>query len=389
MSNIIAHSGSPTSPIWVVIDRPFPRDAEDGIIFSCPYGWVFKKMWEEAGLSNIVPFIMSLRPELDSPGKDIDDYIAIQNFKGFVEVYKPPFLLPVGKTATALLCPETILRRKGVSHGKNKTDDQRTNISPEASLDKYSSSLLVSPFLDYGHYAIPQLSPVDIIRNWEYRNIGIFIDLGRVRDEYTHFNSVGVLRPPTERELVLQPSYYDLLAILRAFRAPKLQYLSVDIETIRAGKASLDFKNHPGFPYTISFADSPQFGVSFSFWDFETWQCVNLFRELDYLLTHVPQIGQNYFSFDTHFLEALGFTICLEKCQDTMIRHHILWPELEHKLQFQTKQYTRQKFYKDEGKGWSPKNKKQLFHYNALDSTVTFEIFLAQEEEFDARPRLR
>ena len=378
MPNVIAHSGSPSSPIWVVVNTPFKRDAEDGILFSCPFGWVYKKMWEEAGLGNITPFIMSLRPDLDTP---LDDYTAIQNFQALVNAYKPPILLPTGKIATALLCPETILRKKGK---KNATAS-----APEASLDKYSSSLLVSPFIQYEHYAIPQLSPDDIVGNWAYRNIGIFIDLGRVRDEYAYYTKCGSLQPQTQRELICQPTYYELMDILQKFREPKLGYLSNDIETIRSRGKGSAFINHPGFPYTNSFADSPFFGVSYSFWDYEPWQSVNIMRETDYLYTNVPQIGQNYFSFDSHFLEALGFTVCLDKCQDTLIRHHILWPELEHKLQFQTKQYTRQKFYKDEGKGWSPKNKKQLFHYNALDSTVTFEIFLAQEDEFNDRPQLR
>ena len=377
MPNVIAHSGSPNNPIWVVVDRPFPRDAEKGTVFSAPYGWVFQKMWEEAGMGAYQPFIMSLRPDLDTPG---DEVTAIRNFQSLVDVYHPPFILPMGKTATAMLCPETILRRKGKANA---------NQTAEASLDKYSSSLLVSPFITHEHYAIPQLSPDDIVANWGYRNIGIFIDLGRIRDEFTYYKANGKLQPPTDRELVLEPSYYDLMDILQRFRHPSLGFLSADIETIRAPKSSVLFKNHPGFPYTLSLADSPNFGVSFSYWDYEPWQSVNVWRELNYLMANVPQIGQNYFSFDSHFLAALGFTICLDRCQDTLIRHHILWPELEHKLQFQTKQYTRQKFYKDEGKGWSPKNKKQLFHYNALDSTVTFEIYLAQEEEFNDRPHLR
>ena len=102
MPNVIAHSGSPNNPIWVVVDRPFPRDAEKGTVFSAPYGWVFQKMWEEAGMGAYQPFIMSLRPDLDTPG---DEVTAIRNFQSLVDVYHPPFILPMGKTATAMLCP--------------------------------------------------------------------------------------------------------------------------------------------------------------------------------------------------------------------------------------------------------------------------------------------
>ena len=116
---------------------------------------------------------------------------------------------------------------------------------------------------------------------------------------------------------------------------------------------------------------------------------VVIWRELDYIFREIGQIGQNYFTFDAHFLEALGFRPCLSKCQDTLIRHHILWPGLEHKLQFQTKQYTREPFYKDEGKLWSPNQKSGLMRYNALDTTVTYEIYNAQEKEFAEKPHLK
>ena len=151
-------------------------------------------------------------------------------------------------------------------------------------LHKYSSSLLVSPFIQHEHYAIPQLSPDDIVGNWAYRNIGIFIDLGRVRDEFAYYAKCGSLQPQTQRELICQPTYYELMDILQKFREPKLGYLSNDIETIRSRGKGSAFVNHPGFPYTNSFADSPFFGVSYSFWDYEPWQSVNIMRETDYLL---------------------------------------------------------------------------------------------------------
>ena len=86
--------------------------------------------------------------------------------------------------------------------------------------------------------------------------------------------------------------------------------------------------------------------------------------------------------------ESLGFNISLEKVQDTLLRHHILWPELSHKLQFMTRQYTREPYYKDEGHGWSVKYMDRLRRYNCLDVCVTYEIYEAQEQEFKERPHL-
>jgi len=103
----------------------------------------------------------------------------------------------------------------------------------------------------------------------------------------------------------------------------------------------------------------------------------------------VPQLGQNFFNFDLFRYEALGFDIPTKNCQDTLIRHHILWPELPHKLQFLTRQYTRQPYYKDEGKMWNMKDMRQLRRYNCLDVCVTMEVYLQQELEFNERPYLK
>ena len=58
---------------------------------------------------------------------------------------------------------------------------------------------------------------------------------------------------------------------------------------------------------------------------------------------------------------------------------------MEHSLQFQTLQYTREPYYKDEGKTFSPKNKTGLLKYGGKDVCVTYEIFLEQEKEFKIR----
>ena len=98
------------------------------------------------------------------------------------------------------------------------------------------------------------------------------------------------------------------------------------------------------------------------------------------------QIGQNYTTFDAHWLRALGFDVNLSLVHDTLIRHHILWPELPHKLQFQTFQYTREPYYKEEGKGWSLKEGlDRLMKYNCKDTLVTYEVFNEQEKEFADR----
>jgi hypothetical protein len=215
-----------------------------------------------------------------------------------------------------------------------------------------------------------------------------------VKEEYEYFKANGSIQLLPSRILVIEPTYSELLShLLRIkydYSCKLFTHISVDIETIRPRKGTVYNKlGHPGYPYTIALATSPYWGISFSLWDYLPEESFRIWSLLNEILSTIPNLGQNYFSFDTHFLEALGFHINLANVQDTLIRHHILWPGLEHKLQFQTKQYTRQPFYKDEGKNWNPKYKAQLLRYNALDVVITYEIYLAQELEFNARPHLK
>ena len=377
---IVSPRGSPKSRVWCITDTPYEKDGEKGYVFSCPYGFVFDKCWRDAGITES-PFICSISSLDISSGNASGN--SIVDFKGIIstlEQNRPPIICTLGKTATALFCPETATlesRKKGVQD------------EFETSLEKYAGSLLTCGDLSFEHYVIPLLKPDSVVNHWDYRFVYVNIDLGHIKEEVDFFDRNNKLQPLTKRELIVEPMYNDLMTYLND--CLKVPLVSVDIETIRPLKSTKisELKGHPGYPYTVSIADSPYRGISFSLWDYTEDQTVKIFDELDLLLSSVPQVGQNYFSFDSHFLEALGFNLCLGRCQDTMLRHHLLWPELQHKLQFLTKQYTREPYYKDEGKGWSPKHKKKLMYYNTKDSTVTYEIYLGQELEFDDRPYLR
>jgi DNA polymerase I-like protein with 3'-5' exonuclease and polymerase domains len=88
-------------------------------------------------------------------------------------------------------------------------------------------------------------------------------------------------------------------------------------------------------------------------------------------------------------MEALGFSDGVHLCDDTLVRHHVLHPEMSHKLDFQVMQYTRQPFYKDDGRGWQLRDGMiKLKRYNCLDACCTLEVFEEQEHEFADNPSL-
>lgn len=367
------NSGNPNSPIWIIVEQPFPADEAQAKIWSGGHGYTFRKLWELSGIP-IEPYIYCLKPTL---GATYDDTARFSMLITDLCDHGTPFILPTSINLIDRFCPNLVAK------------SQR-----KAILKKYSGNLLTSQFIPYEHYIIPQYPPDFIGANYEYKEIAAFIDLGHVKEELEYYQANNKIRPLLDRHFLLNPSYDNLMSWLwRAhflYSEGKNKYVSVDIETIRPRKSTTWHEmGHPGYAYTIALAISESEAISFGLWDYSAKEARCIWSELFFLLSNLEIIGQNFSVFDAHLLEATGFKCNLDKFHDTLIRHHILWPPLEHKLQFQTKQYTREPFYKDEGKNWSPKQKDQLLRYNALDAAVTYEIYLAQEKEFEARPHLK
>jgi len=366
LMSVISNYGPETSPIWIILDSPYENDSDSGVLLGGGYGYNFKKIWKMAGMAISDIHIRSLRPCL---GASYIKENVLSTLLNDISMYRPTFIVPLSDEVINYLVPNT-------TQAKEKN----------SSLGKWAGSLLTSQYINYPHYIIGSQPPDWVTRNWAYNEIQGFIDFGHVREEFQYWTKYGTLNPLPKRNLVVEPTYPDLVSYL--YDTTRINLVSVDIETIRPKKGSTYYGDNCGYPYTIALAKSPTDAISFSFWDYSSQQCVQIWRMLNEILSKVPQIGQNYFLFDSHYLEALGFSLCLQKCMDTLIRHHILWPSLKHALHFQTRQYTREPYYKDEGKNFNIKRKKQFMIYNAKDAAVTYEIYEAQQEEFRDRPHL-
>jgi|SRR5580765_1229292 len=377
---MIRDYGDINNPLWVVTKEPYAKDAENGYIYSGGYGYSFKKTWKLSGAPD--PFITCVNPELSV---DTDWNVHFPLFLQRLNNAKPKIIVSLGDDLITRLVPATAPRQK------------KTSGKQASALWKWAGSLLQSPLLNFEHYIIGTYTPDFVTNNWDLHEIQGYIDFGRAKSELDYYNLHNSLQPMPVRSIITEPTYETVCDYLRWLldahanhNLPCENFVSSDIETIRPKKASPYYDlGHSGYTYTISLAPSPKEAISFCLWDYPPSQAIIIWRLLARVLNEIPQIGQNYFTFDSHHLEALGYKICLVCCSDTMLRHHILWPGLPHKLQFQTRQYTREPYYKDEGKNWTVKHKHQLMRYNCLDTMVTYEIWIAQEEEFNDRPHLR
>lgn len=368
----ITPRGNIHAPVWVIIEQPYEQDKTKGYVFSEGYGYVFDKMMNEAGLPDY--YVLPRVADFDHR----DTYTIVESA---LNQFRPPIVIPLGNSL-GFFCPDT----KKYQVKKNKNVDEQ-----DADLEKYAGSLLTSDrLLNYPHYILSTLPPDVIVRKWDQRDICVNLDLGKAKSELDFYRKNGYLEPLPERKLIYdfdEPGGFQrLLEYLDEYK--KANLLSVDIESIYTLKSS-KYWPHPGVPITVGMAASSKEGISFRLFRESKTETMLLWRRLDDVLSNTSILGQNFFDFDCTRLNSLGFSIPYSSISDTLIRHHILWPELPHKLQFQTRQYTREPYYKDEGKQWSLKDLKSLMRYNCLDVCVTMEIFEKQEEEFNERSYLR
>lgn len=359
---LISSTGNPLSRIWVILDRPYPSDIPKGELMSGGLGYVFTKMLVEAGIPSSDVYYTCRRPDTDTPL----GYVSVEQHLNF---YKPPLIIVFNEVGTYFL-----------SEMRLKQEDDNW----KSKMQKYIGSLLCSSLLQFPHYMMPLYGPDRAVQDWQERNVMTYVDLQKLREELQFWRTNGVLQPLPLREL----KYGDMESgeidsyLERFYHGNKR--LSVDIETVYP-KGDTAYKGHPGYPITIGIADSRTFGISFDLFRKRPEENRTLWRKLADLFSKSQIIGQNFFNFDALFIQALGFEISLSSISDTLIRSHMLWPELSHKLQFLTRQYTREPYYKDEGRQWNLRDLSFLRRYNTLDVCVTCEVWEEQEKEFQQK----
>lgn len=363
--------GTLGAPICFVGEAPGEQEDSEGVAFVGPSGRLLDTMIYEGGLDATKCWFTNpykSRPpdnklnRIDELG--LDKQVFLSEF--FEELYenKPTFIVACGSTPLNILCPYTA----------SKTDD-------ESKIGKWRGSLLTSPKLNWPHYVFPIFHPAFIMRDWSEKYFNVFL-LQKLASEYNFWKAQGRLCPLPIRSILHTPTYDEAFAYLTDLLVQQ-DIVSVDIELLRRR-----------YPYTISFAKSSTSAISISFSDYEpTTQSPRIWKLMGRVLSSKKVVGQNYTNFDMYWLCSMGFQPNIELVEDTRIRHAILWPELSHKLDFMTMQYTREPYYKEEGKGWSKirggEGLRQLKTYNCKDTLVTREIYDVQEMEFADNLSLR
>lgn len=377
----VAQRGNPNDGVCIVGEAPGADEDRLGLPFVGASGKELGRICKDSGwpgrMEQIEPGawlycpsevwhtnVFKLRPPDNKIGR-IEEYgipsnIFIEAFLEELRQYKPTIIVATGNTPLGHLCPFT--------RGKDG----------QARIGSFRGSLLTSSLLDWPHFVIPCYHPAFILRAWEERPIAVFC-LERAFEEWSFFKANGKLNPLPIRNVILQPDIDKLIEIL------------TDILTERK-RVSVDLEMYQGMPVVYGLAWSAYDAVSFVLTEYTDDQCVRILRLLNEILRTCRQIGQNCVSYDVTQEELLSLQPGLQLIDDTLVMHHVLWPEFPHKLEFITMQYTREPYYKDEGRKWKPKDGiRKLLHYNALDTTTTYESVERMEAELEVRsgrPRL-
>ncbi len=240
-------------------------------------------------------------------------------------------------------------------------------LTGEKGITKRRGSMLTG--LD-GRKVIPVIHPAAALRQYLFR-FPIAHDLQLIKGEA---KSAKIELP--KRNLIIRPEYIQVLAYLNAC----LQSFRVafDIETTNLEVNCISFARTPDDAISIPFAEK---GKHYFTEDEEMtiWLLIAQILESPAIM----KVAQNGV-FDASFLFR-KYGIRTWPIEDTMISHAVLFPELPKGLDFLTSVYTREPYFKDEGKVWKNPwgDMNQFWAYNAKDSAVCLEVLSPIQADLD------
>ncbi len=122
---------------------------------------------------------------------------------------------------------------------------------------------------------------------------------------------------------------------------------------------------------------------------YDKYEVAMIWRLVSKALAHpIGKVNQNI-KYDLTILERHGFVVS-NIIGDTMLKGHLLYPELPKGLDFYTSIYTPLPYYKDEGKEYDPKlhSRDRLYLYNAQDSIAAHIVDSEQDKDLEEHPQL-
>lgn len=227
------------------------------------------------------------------------------------------------------------------------------------SISKRRGSILWSEAV--GKKVIPIIHPSAALRIYDYQSL-IRMDLKRVLEE-----SCDPVRRLPERNLIVEPDFSSTIDFIK--EAAHCPYIGFDIEVVRDHVSCLAIATNPYEAMCIPF--SYHKGDYFTpDQEAKVWACLQQLLENP----NVIKVGHNITFDATYMLMKLGIVIA--PVEDSMVAQGILLPEQKKGLDFVTSVYTKEPYYKDEGKRWMSIGGSDVtfWQYNAKDACLCLEV---------------
>ena len=220
-----------------------------------------------------------------------------------------------------------------------------------------------------GRKCIPTIHTAAILRNWLYKPATV-LDMQRIAEERS-FPEIVI----PQRKSITRPNYEQVLDYIHKCKT-STEKISLDLETLPRPQriVSLQLAISPYEAICIPF----QYKNGQDYWPDD--QELTIWLALIDLLENCGKriIGQNILTFDLFMLAAQGFRLdrLLENVWlDTMEAFQCLEPELPRGLDFLTSIYTKEPYYKSEGKQWGTREgEDEFWTYGCKDVMVVSEI---------------
>lgn len=351
----VPSEGNPESKLWLIGEAPGEHEEKALKPFVGPSGEKLNQVLSACGVSRENVYITNLSPYRPAGNKfehlrDTDVLKdSVENLLKRIEKYRP--------NCIGLL-------------GANPLE----YITGKHNINYYRGSIL--PYNKNGQYVckvIPTYHPSYILRVPE--KYPVFLqDFRRIAGDSKYPD----LRY-RERTYVVDPGPVELVDWINEIY--KRGLVTVDIENYKTtvpGESGI---------VCVGFGLSADLGVCLPFTSHNAFHIKNILEDEN--IKKIFHFGAS----DTEKLYLAGI-ITRGYHGDTIVTQHVLEPEMPRSLAYLTSIYTREPYYKKEGRGEIPEDtkvwgkrieKKELYIYNCKDVCTTFEIYEQQIEEIKQR----
>jgi len=348
MAKYIPGSGPGGAHLMVIGEAGGEHEEKLGEVLVGPTGQEVERLFNQAGSSlrecwktNVIKYHP---PEnnlkrLSEIGVDFDE--QVKNLWTEIETVNPNAILTLGETATRV-------------------------VTGKSGITKWRGSILLCPL---GIKTIPTIHPASYLRRQGPGSTPYSARVYVQKDiERAIHESYSRTLDLPNRTVDIARSSYDVYRFFELYRNCK--EVAIDIETANCVPTCIGFAFNSSHALSIPLLHDTYFKIPVAELR-EIWLIlIKFFSRRD-----IKYIFQNGKFDHSKIEEVLGIELLGQVYIDTMLLSHVLHPELPKSLAWITSVYTREPYYKDEGRNFNPKKDKpeQFLTYNGKDSLVTKE----------------